>query len=76
MYYNKVNHLWGYNMLNKMQGKADTEELYSLYRELLFNKEKRSCENRFCLLVIGKGFLNGEEAFSYLEKILGITEGV
>ena len=59
-------------MLNKMQGKADREELFSLYRELLFNKEKRSRENKFCLLVVGKGFLNGEEAFSYLENVLDI----
>lgn len=54
--------------LCKMQGYADNEELLSLYWELLSDEKKRSSENKFCLFVVGKGFMNGEETFQYLKE--------
>ena len=58
-------------MLNKMQGFADSEELLSLYRDLSLDKSKRSKDNKFCLFVVGIGFLDGEQAYSYLSAKFG-----
>lgn len=58
-------------MLNKMQGFADSEELITLYKDLTLDKSKRSKENMFCLFVVGVGFLDGEQAYIYLNEKFG-----
>ena len=58
-------------MLNKMQGFADSEELIALYKDLSLDKSKRSKENKFCLFVKGIGFLDGEQAYIYLNEKFG-----
>lgn len=58
-------------MLNKMKGFADSEELLALYKVLSLDKSKRSKENKFCLFVAGIGFLDGEQAYIYLNEKFG-----
>jgi len=51
-----------------MQGFATKGELYDRYFELsLMTKEERKAK-KFALFVIGKGMLDGEEAYNYLKE--------
>lgn len=55
-----------------MQGYATSNDLESLYSELIkMTKEQR--ENKpYALFICGKGFLNGEEALNYLKDKWGL----
>ena len=49
-----------------MQGRATTNELLDLWFKLRTDEDER--KKPFALFVIGKGFLNGEQALEYLNK--------
>lgn len=51
-----------------MQGFATSRELSDLYFRLKVLKDEKALNDPFCLFVIGRGFLNGNETLEYLES--------
>lgn len=55
-----------------MQGFATHNDLESLYMQLISMTKEERLNDKFALLVVGKGFLNGEEALIYLKNKWGL----
>lgn len=51
-----------------MQGRATERELDELFWELARMTEEERKNKPYALFIIGKGFLNGQEAFEYLQN--------
>ena len=51
-----------------MQGFATHNDLESLYMKLISMTKEERLNDKFALFVVGKGFLNGEEALIYLKN--------
>lgn len=51
-----------------MQGRATERELDELFWELARMTEEERKNKPYALFIIGKGFLNGQEAFEYLKN--------
>lgn len=51
-----------------MQGRATERELDELFWELLRMTEEERKNKPYALFIVGKGFLNGQEAFEYLKN--------
>lgn len=51
-----------------MQGRATERELDELFWELARMTEEERKNKPYALFIVGKGFLNGQEAFEYLKN--------
>lgn len=54
----------------EMSGRATDRELTDLYFNLSLKTTEERKQIPFALFIIGKGMLNGEDAFQYLENKL------
>lgn len=52
--------------MSEMTGYATHKELVDLLYKLCVMTEAERREQKFCLFVIGRGFLDGQEAYEYL----------
>ena len=52
--------------MSEMTGYATHKELVDLLYKLCVMTEAERREQKFCLFVIGRGFLDGQETYEYL----------